>query len=100
MLFRRQGHELLVPEPRPFDFGKWGHGVDDGDFPFGDAVDLLHERDDFRHYPTEISDSKPQSESYPKIYARQGKTRWRYAASISLGGMGFLACSHQVSTEM
>jgi hypothetical protein len=21
-LFRRQGHELLVPEPRPFGFGK------------------------------------------------------------------------------
>ena len=38
--------------------------------------------------------------SYPKIDARQGTTRCRYATSISLGGTVFLEFSHHVSTEM
>lgn len=41
-----------------------------------------------------------ESRSYPKIEVRQGKTRWRYATSMSLGEAGFLELSHHVNTEM
>lgn len=37
---------------------------------------------------------------YPKIEPRQGRKSCRYAASMCLGGTGFLEFSHQVSIEM
>jgi hypothetical protein len=37
---------------------------------------------------------------YPKIEARHGNTRWRYATSMSFEGTAFLELSHHVSTEV
>ena len=49
---------------------------------------------------TPFGNSTRPGRGYPKIEARQGSARCRYAALMSSGGTGFLDLSHQVSTEM